>query len=55
MWRPRRHKLEFEPGIVLEPPPGEAARMAALEGDTDGAVAQALELLRSMGYIHDDH
>ena len=55
MWRAQRHKLEFQPGIVFEPPPGEAARMAAMAGDTDGADAQALELLRSMGYIHDDH
>jgi arylsulfatase A-like enzyme len=55
MWRVGRSVLEFNPGIVLEPPPGEAARMAALTGDTEGTDLQAIDLLRSMGYIHDDH
>jgi len=54
-WRKGRNVLEFSAGIVLEPPPGEAARMAALKGDSGGADPQSIELLRSMGYIHDDH
>jgi len=41
--------LRVEPGTVLDPPPGEAARMASAEEASE----EHLELLRALGYLHD--
>jgi len=41
--------FHVRPGTVLDPPPGEAARMATAE---DASEAD-LELLRALGYLHD--
>lgn len=50
-WSGEDARLTITAGPVLVPPPGEAARMAALRGAED-ADPDAIQLLKELGYIH---
>ena len=46
--------IRLQPGVVVVPPPGEAVRMAECEFGGEAAGNEDLELLKSLGYIHDE-
>ena len=51
-WRENKFNITVTPGMVLVPPPGEAALMAALSGeDGEPPDEDALRLLKELGYI----
>lgn len=51
LWQSGRERLQVSPGVVVIPPPGEAQRIAALEGGTVEATDDQMALLRALGYV----
>ncbi|HHO53398.1 MAG TPA: hypothetical protein ENK18_21640 [Deltaproteobacteria bacterium] len=53
VWRSGTDAIKIEPGTIPIPPPSEAARIRALQGETEDAGSERA-LLIELGYIKDD-
>ncbi|NCG18945.1 MAG: sulfatase-like hydrolase/transferase [Rhodobacterales bacterium] len=52
-WLAGADSVEFQPGVVFEPPPEEVARIRAL-GGAPAAAGDDRAMLEALGYIHDE-
>jgi arylsulfatase A-like enzyme len=53
-WAAAPHSIVINPGNIVVPPVGEAARIKALQGDTDNIASEDLALLTALGYVGEE-
>ena len=53
-WSGGANAIAIEPGMIIVPPVGEAARIKALRGDTSESSGDDLSLLKALGYVGEE-